>query len=64
MMKQNKQKQSNSSEISFYMCIGMLLGVAIGCSYNNLALSISIGMLAGTGVGIGIAYTKNKSHKN
>ena len=44
--------QKKSDSVSFYLCIGTLVGVAIGCWIKNLGLGIAICTLVGILVGI------------
>jgi F0F1-type ATP synthase assembly protein I len=52
--KNDPQDQSKSSNISFGISIGMLVGIALGCWLDNLALWMCVGVSIGTAVGIGV----------
>ncbi len=57
---QNRSPKSESNGIAFGICIGMMLGVALGCWLDNLGLWMCVGAAVGICVGAAIDSTKSK----
>lgn len=60
MDKTNKPQKSDPNGILFGTCIGMMLGVALGCWLDNLTLWMCMGIAVGVGVGAAIDSSNNK----
>ena len=58
--KPNKSEKNASDSLSFGGCIGMMVGVAVGCWTDNLGLWMSICIFFGLGIGAAIDTYKKK----
>ncbi len=63
MDNQNKPKKPESNGMLFGTCIGLMLGVALGCWLDNLGLWMCVGVAVGVAVGTAIDSIKNKKDK-
>ena len=61
--KQTQEKESNSYWLPIGMCIGISIGTAIGASTNNIGLWLPIGLSIGLCFGAAISNGKDKDNK-
>ena len=61
--KQTQEKESNSYWLPIGMCIGISIGTAIGASTNNIGLWLPIGLSIGLCLGVALSNMNNDKDK-
>ena len=60
-MNENKEvKKSFPTNLALGICIGMMLGVAIGCFTQNIGLAMLVGVVVGICLGLAVSTLKDK----
>lgn len=63
-MKNKDNKEKTLDYLSSGIGIGLLIGITLGCIFNNFALYISLGFLLGTIIAVIIMSCKKRKNKD